>query len=162
MGSWFIHMDAQDAQDFFRRRLACSPGHPQIHTRSLSESASRATASRPVNPVYPVHRCSIYSLSRLIFPKAGLGYAQCPDSQSAFRAAASGPINPVPLVAARFPCDAAAHPPASGNRMGSAEAEPWRRCRSIRVEKMGEAIPGFVRAGRPRSRGGLLPMPPGS
>ena len=36
--------------------------------------------------------------------------------------------------------------------MGPAEAEPWRCCRSIRVEEMGEAIPGFVRAGRPRSR----------
>ena len=23
-----IHIDAQDAQDFFRRRLACVPGHP--------------------------------------------------------------------------------------------------------------------------------------
>ena len=41
---------------------------------------------------------------------------------------------------------------AGGNRMGPAEAEPWRRCRSIRVEEMGEAMPGFVRAGRPRSR----------
>ncbi len=36
--------------------------------------------------------------------------------------------------------------------MGPAEAEPWRCCRSIRVEEMGEAIPGFVRAGRPRSQ----------
>ena len=47
--------------------------------------------------------------------------------------------------------------PASGNRMGPAEAEPWRRCRSIRGEEMGEAMPRFVRAGRPRSRGGFLP-----
>ena len=59
----------------------------------------------------------------------------------------------IPWVAAQFPCDAAPAPPASGNRMGPAEAEPWRRCRSIRVEEMGEAIPRFVRAGRPRSRG---------
>ena len=59
----------------------------------------------------------------------------------------------VPSVAAQFPCDVAADRPAGGNRMGPAEAEPWRRCRSIRVEEMGEAIPGFVRAGRPRSRG---------
>ncbi len=49
-----------------------------------------------VYPVYPVHPCSIYSPSRLIFPVAGLGCAQRPDSQSASRAAASGPINPVP------------------------------------------------------------------
>ena len=59
----------------------------------------------------------------------------------------------VPSVIAQFPCDAAPGHTAGGNRMGPAEAEPWRRCRSIRVEEMGEAIPGFVRAGRPRSRG---------
>ena len=41
--------------------------------------------------------------------------------------------------------------------MGPAEAESRRRCRSIRVEEMGEAVPGFVRAGRPRSRGGFIP-----
>ena len=65
-------------------------------------------ASRPGYPVHPVHPCSIYSPSRLIFPVAGLGCAQRPDSQSASRAAASGPINPLPWVAAQFPCDAAA------------------------------------------------------
>ena len=37
--------------------------------------------------------------------------------------------------------------------MGPADAEPWHRCRSTRVEEMAEAVPGFVRAGRPRSRG---------
>ena len=73
MGRLFIHIDAQDAQDFFRRRLACVPGHPQIHTRSLPESASPAAASRPDYPVHPVHRCSIYSPSRWICPVAGGG-----------------------------------------------------------------------------------------
>ena len=37
--------------------------------------------------------------------------------------------------------------------MGPAEAEAGRRCRSNRVEEMAEAAGGFVRAGRPRSRG---------
>ena len=46
-GRFLIHIDAQDAQDFFRRRLACIPGHPQIRSRSSPESASRAVA-RPV------------------------------------------------------------------------------------------------------------------
>ena len=91
------------AQDFFRRRLACIPGHPQVRTRSLPESASRAAASRPDYPVHPVHPCSIYSPSRLIFPVAGLGCAQRPDSQSASRAIASGPINPVPWLPLSFP-----------------------------------------------------------
>ena len=66
-------MDAQDAQEFFRRRLACVPGHPQIRTRSLPESASRAAASRPDYPGHPVHRCSIYSPSGWIRPVAGGG-----------------------------------------------------------------------------------------
>ena len=79
MGRFLIHMDAQDAQDFFRRRLACVPGHPQIRTRSLLESASPAAASRPDYPVHPVHRCSIYSPSRWICPVAGGG---APGSQA--------------------------------------------------------------------------------
>ena len=39
--------------------------------------------------------------------------------------------------------------------MGPAEAEAGRRCRLIPVEEMAEAAGGFVRAGRPRSRGGF-------
>ena len=63
----------------------------------------------------------------------------------------------VPSVAAQFPCDVAADRPAGGNRMGPAEAEAGRRCRLIAVEELAEAAGGFVRAGRPRSRG-LPPM----
>ena len=59
MSRGFIDMDGQDAQDFFWRRPPCSPGHPQIRTRSSPESASRAAASRPAYPVHPVHRCSV-------------------------------------------------------------------------------------------------------
>ena len=59
----------------------------------------------------------------------------------------------VPSVAAQFPCDVAADRPAGGNRMGPAEAGAGRRCRLIPVEEMAEAAGGFVRAGRPRSRG---------
>ena len=77
MGRFLIHIDAQDAQDFFRRRLACVPGHPQIRTRSSPESASRAAASRPDYPVHPVHRCSIHSPSRWICPVAGGGGPAC-------------------------------------------------------------------------------------
>ena len=50
-----IHIDAQDAQDYFRKRPASIPEHPQIRTRSSPESASRAVASRPGYPVHPVH-----------------------------------------------------------------------------------------------------------
>ena len=41
--------------------------------------------------------------------------------------------------------------------MGPAEAASWRRCRSTRVEQLAEAVPGRVRAGRPRSRVGSIP-----
>ena len=175
-----INIDAQDAQDFFRRRLACVPGHPQIRTRSSPESASRAAASRPDYPVHPVHRCSIYSPSRWICPVAGGGRPARRQTgvsqrgQAGFQrsrppdtphltigttppgARASRP-HAVPSVAAQFPCDVAADRPAGGNRMGPAEAEAGRRCRLIPVEEMAEAAGGFVRAGRPRSRGGFLP-----
>ena len=49
--------------------------------------------------------------------------------------------HPLPWVVAQFPCDGAPVHRAGGNRMGSAEAEPGRLCRSIRVEEMGEALP---------------------
>ena len=117
-------------------------------------------ASRPGYPVHPVHPCSIYSPSRLIFPVAGLGCAQRPDSQSASRAAASGPIHPVPLVAAQFPCDGAPVHPAGGNRMGPAEAEPGRLCRSIRVEEMARLCQCCA-GGTPALPGGLPPMTQG-
>ncbi len=181
MGRFLIHIDAQDAQDFFRRRLACVPGHPQIRTRSSPESASPAAASRPDYPVHPVHRCSIYSPSRWICPVAGGGRPARRQTgvsqrgQAGFQrsrppdtlhltigttppgARASRP-HAVPSVAAQFPCDVAADRPAGGNRMGPAEAEAGRRCRLIPMEEMAEAAGGFVRAGRPRSRGGLPPM----
>ena len=176
MGRFLIHINAQDAQDFFRRRLACVPGHPQIHTRSSPESASPAAASRPDYPVHPVHRCSIYSPSRWICPVAGGGRPARRQTgvsqrgQAGFQrsrppdtphlsigttppgARASRP-HAVPSVAAQFPCDVAADRPAGGNRMGPAEAEAGRRCRLIPVKEMAEAAGGFVRAGRPRSRG---------
>ena len=39
-----------------------------------------------------------------------------------------------------------------GNPIGQAEGEPWRRSRLIQVGEMSEAVPGLVRAGRPRSQ----------
>ena len=63
----------------------------------------------------------------------------------------------LPLRGAQFPCDGASSHPAGGNGMDLAETEPWSVCRSGRVEKMAKAVPGFVRAGRPRSRVGFIP-----
>ena len=65
--------------------------------------------------------------------------------------------HPLRWVAAPFPRDVAPGHPAVGNPMGSAEADSWRRCRSSRVEKMGEAVP--VLYGRDaRAPGGPRPM----
>ena len=61
--------------------------------------------------------------------------------------------HPLPWVAAQFPCDAAPGHPAGGNRMGPTKVVPGRRFRAIRLGEMGETVPGFMRAGRPRSRG---------
>ena len=41
--------------------------------------------------------------------------------------------------------------------IGQAEAEPWRRSRAIQVGEMVEAVPGFGRAGRPRSQEAFIP-----
>ena len=174
MGRFLIHIDAQDAQDFFRRRLACVPGHPQI--RDHCPRASRAAASRPD---YPVHRCSIYSPSRWICPVAGGGRPARRQTgvsqrgQAGFQrsrppdtphltigttppgARASRP-HAVPSVAAQFPCDVAADRPAGGNRMGPAEAEAGRRCRLIPVEETG--CGRICAGGTPALPGGLPPM----
>ena len=48
-----------DAQDLWRKRPACFPGHSPSRTGSSPESASRAPASRPGYPVHPVYPCSI-------------------------------------------------------------------------------------------------------
>ena len=42
-------------------------------------------------------------------------------------------------------------------REQQAEGEPWRRSRLIQVGEMAEAVPGFVRAGRPRSQEAVIP-----
>ena len=45
----------------------------------------------------------------------------------------------------------------SAGTIGQAEGEPWRRSRLIQVGEMAEAVPGFVRAGRPRSQEAIIP-----
>ena len=67
--------------------------------------------------------------------------------------------HPVPLAAAELQCDAAGSHPAGGNSIGRAEGEPWRRSRLIQVGEMAEAVPGLVRAGRPRSQEAVIPRP---
>ena len=82
---------------------------------------------------------------------AGSASATPPQGGSDLGARASRP-HPVPLAAAELQCDAAGSHPVGGNGIGWAEGEPWRRCRSIQVEEMAKAVPGLVRAGRPRSQ----------
>ena len=60
------------------------------------------------------------------------------------------------MVVAELPRGFAGSHYVGSNRNGQAEGEPGRRCRSIQVEEMPEAVPVIVRAGRPRSQ----EMPP--
>ena len=64
--------------------------------------------------------------------------------------------HPVPLAAAELQRDAAGSHPVGGNPIGQAEGEPWRRCRLMQVGEMAEAVPGLVRAGRPRSQEAVI------
>ena len=90
------------------------------------------------------HRISLRLAARLLrLPLTG--------GVIALGARASRP-HAVPLAATELPCDAAGSHPAGGNLIGQAEGEPWRRSRLIQVGEMAEAVPGFVRAGRPRSQ----------
>ena len=61
------------------------------------------------------------------------------------------------MVVAELPRGFAGSHYVGSNRNGQAEGEPGRRCRSIQAEEMDEAVPGLVRAGRPRSREAIIP-----
>ena len=62
----------------------------------------------------------------------------------------------VPLADAELQCDAAGSHPVGGNSIGQAEGEPWRRSRLMQVGEMSQAVPGLVRAGRPRSQEAII------
>ena len=55
------------------------------------------------------------------------------------------------MVVAELPRGFAGSHYVGSNRNGQAEGEPGRRCRSIQVEEMPEAVPGIVRASRPHA-----------
>ena len=98
-------------------------------------------------PAPTPHRISLRLTARLLrLPLKG--------GVIALGARASRP-HPVPLAAAELQCDAAGSHPVGGNPIGQAEGEPWRRSRLIQVGEMAEAVPGLVRAGRPRSQPSL-------
>ena len=105
----------------------------------------RAQSRPPDTP----HRISLRLAARLLrLPLKG--------GVIALGARASRP-HPVPLAAAELQCDAAGSHPVGGNPIGQAEGEPWRRSRLIQVGEMAEAVPGLVRAGRPRSQQAIIP-----
>ena len=62
----------------------------------------------------------------------------------------------VPLPVAELQYDAAGSHPVGENSSGQAEGEPWRRSRLIQVGEMSKAVPGLVRAGRPRSQEAII------
>ena len=60
------------------------------------------------------------------------------------------------MEVAELPRDLAGSQPVGVNLNGQTERDARRRSGSIRVAEMAEAVPVIVRAGRPRSRGGII------
>ena len=61
------------------------------------------------------------------------------------------------MVVAELPRGFAGSHYVGSNHNGQAEGEPWPRSRLIQVGEMAEAVPGLVRAGRPRSQEAIIP-----
>ena len=100
-------------------------------------------------PAPTPHRISLRLAARLLrLPLRG--------GVIALGARASRP-HPVPLAAAELQRGAAGSHPVGRNSSGQAEGEPWRRSRLIQAGEMAEAVPGLVRAGRPRSQEAFIP-----
>ena len=62
------------------------------------------------------------------------------------------------LAAAELQCDSAGSNPVVGHHISQAEGEQWCRSPLIEVGELGEAVPGLVRAGRPRSQAITPPL----
>ncbi len=62
------------------------------------------------------------------------------------------------LAAAELQCDSAGSNPVVGHHISQAEGEQWYRSPLIEVGELGEAVPGLVRAGRPRSQAITPPL----
>ncbi len=83
-------------------------------------------------------------------------FAATPSRNEAHPGARASRPHAPPSRAAQYVYDVAAGNLGSGNGVGLGEADPWRVCRSSGVEEMREAVRRRMRAGRPRSRVGLL------
>ena len=116
---------------------------------SFPKGARRLSEKSPARHPPPHRRDGIGLGARASRPRS------CRELQC--DAAGSHPVRSL-WPAAELQCDAAGSHPVGGNPIGQAEGEPWLRSRLIQVGEMGEAVPGLVRAGRPRSQASLHPM----
>ena len=130
--SWFIFINERSAV-FPRMIHTAGPGPGSRANGSFPKGAGRLSEKSPAR--HP--------------PTA-------PPGRHCLGARASRP-HPVPLAPAELQCDAAGSHPVGGNSIGQAEGEPWRCSRLIQVGEMAEAVPGLVRAGRPRSQQAFIP-----
>ena len=62
----------------------------------------------------------------------------------------------IPCLPLEVPCDAALGHPAGGNRMGRPKQSPGAVAARSGWRRWHKAVPGLVRAGRPRSRVGFI------
>ena len=122
-------------------------------SRSKSDGSRRPPGSAGVPPACYAVACRSVSL-RFCTPQAGAPPQAAREMGAGPPGARASRPHAMPSRAAQFPCDVAPGHPDGGNGMGPAEADPCRRCRSNPVEEMVEAVPGRMRAGRPRSRVG--------
>ena len=145
-GTWSLFPTGQKDPLYHSRMIrAAGRGRGSRANGSFPKGARRLSEKSPASP--PPHQPSPGGSASATPPKGGV---------IALGARASRP-HPVPLAAAELQCDAPGSHPVGGNPIGQAEGEPWRRSRLIQVGEIAEAVPGFVRAGRPRPQEAIIP-----
>ena len=149
----------------FGSLASCIPGHLQTHIGLSAEPASRAATSRPVHPVNPCSSWTKYrSPARVRRPPNGsafawrLGFCGSPPGRSDCPWERGRPARILFLLGVvEHQRDFAGSHHVGKNRNGQAEGEPRRRCRSIQVEELAEAAPGFGVGGTPALPGSHHP-----
>ena len=129
--------------------LFFAPGLPFRYLKQQKKSDPRRQTKiheGPPSVTALPHRQGCGPASRRVPPRAARAMGGGPPGSAGVSPAC------IPVAYRSVPCNTAPGHPAGGNGMGWAEAESRGRCRSSRVEEMAKAVPGPVRAGRPRSR----------
>ena len=147
----------QGARQIFEKSPARHPPRRAAGRHPLGARASRPHPV-PANPPSPASPwpTAPRPLERSFSPGVRLTAQRClssPTWLSTLQAASSNRR----LAAAQPQCDSAGSDPVGGLPISQAEGEQWRHSRLIEVGETSEAVPGLVRAGRPRSQEVVIP-----